>query len=343
MAFAKEVSKEARRIHEEAVVIDGCSFFCEGYNDNLKASGITALNITVPDPADDVDNAVRRIADYYQVIRSDPKLRLIEAVDDIFAAKQEESVGIIIGFQNSRPMHHYDIGSMVEVFHRLGTRIAVLAYNDRSFAADGCVVEANAGLSREGRILVQEFNRIGIVIDCSHTGERSSLEAIDLSEKPCIFSHSNPKAKSNQKRNITDERIKNIASRGGVIGLTPFPPMCWNGGAVPPTLDDFLDCIEYVVDMAGIDHAAIGSDKEATPGAYPRQVIMRELEMLQLSVGGYYNAFSGNPEAVNLAGFPGLAWLPLITHGLLDRGYDEESIQKVLGLNFLRVFREVWK
>lgn len=343
MSYPSEVSEAARRIHADAVIIDGCSFFCEGYNDNLKASGITAMNITVPDPADDLDNAVRKIADYYEVIRNDPKLRLIETVDDIAAAKQAGAVGIIVGFQNSRPLNYGYIGSIAEVFQRLGTRVVILAYNDRTFAADGCIVEANAGLSREGRILVQELNRVGIVIDCAHTGERSSLEAIDLSAKPCIFSHANPKVRSNQLRNITDEQIKRIAARGGVIGLTPFPPMCWDGGNVPPTLEDFLACIEYVVDLVGIDHAGIGTDKEATPGAYPRELILRELPMLAISVGGYYDVFCGNAEAVNLAGFPGLAWLPLITQGLLDRGYDELAIKKVLGLNFQRVFREVWQ
>ncbi|MBN1635879.1 MAG: membrane dipeptidase [Deltaproteobacteria bacterium] len=343
MSFSRKVSEEARRIHYDSIIIDGCSFFCEGYNDNLKASGITALNITVPLPSDDMDGAVRHIADYYYLVNHDPRLLLIESIDDIYRAKKEDCIGIIIGFQNSRPMNFYFIDAMVDVFHRLGTRISILAYNDRNFAADGCITGADAGLSREGRELIREMNRHGIVIDCSHTGQRSSLEAIELSEKPCIFSHSNPKVRSNQKRNITDEQIRRVAEKGGVVGLTPFPPMNWDGGDRVPTLDDFFDSIEYVVDLAGIDHAGIGSDKEATPGAYPRELILRELDTLPMSVGDYYNTFAGNPDAVNLDGFPALAFFPLITQGLLDRGYDEESIRKVLGLNFYRVFKEIWK
>lgn len=343
MPYSIEVSDEAKKLQNDSIIIDGCSFFCEGYDENLKASGITALNITVPDTSADADGAIKAIADYYTVVKRDPKLLLIETVDDIIRAKNEGKVGIIIGFQNSRPFCHYYLDSMVEVFQRLGTRVSILAYNERNFAADGCIEESNAGLSQQGRELIAAMNHSGILIDLSHTGERSSLEAIDLSEKPCVFSHSNPKVRSNQKRNITDDQIRRIASRGGVVGLTPYPPMNWNGGKVVPTVNDFLDNVEYVVNMAGIDHVGIGTDKEATPGAYPRDVILRELPMLAISVGDYYNTFSGNGQAVNLEGFPALAFLPVITQGLLNRGYDESSVRKILGGNFLRIFRDVWK
>jgi membrane dipeptidase len=342
MAFSREVSEEAGRIHHDSIVIDGCSFFCEGHNETLAESGITALNITVPFPSDERGEALRRIADYYHVINNDPRLVLIESVEDIYLAKNESAVGIIIAAQNSAQFEHDFLDGMVEAFYRLGVRVAVLAYNNRNFAADGCIAGTGAGLSREGRRLIYEMNRCGIVIDCSHTGERSSLEAIELSEKPCIFSHSNPKAKSNMPRNITDEQITRVAGRGGVVGLTTFPPMNWDGGDVAPGLDDFLDNIEYVIDLVGVDHVGIGTDKEATPGAYPRELILRELPGLSVSVGDYYVHFAGHPEAIALDGFSDQSCFPLITQGLLDRGYDEESIRKVLGLNFARVFEEVW-
>ncbi len=342
MGYPEHVSDEARRIHKDAIIIDACSFFFEGYNESIEASGITALNITVPDTSDDSGEAVKHIADYYEVVRRDEKLILIETADDIRTAKIEGKVGIIIGFQNSRPFSHYFLESMVEVFRRLGTRVAIVAYNYRNFAADGCVEDPDGGLSRDGRKLIESMNRAGIVIDCSHTGIRSSLEAIDLSNKPCIFSHSNPKAMSNQKRNITDEQIKAVAARGGVIGLTPYPPMNWNGEKVIPSVDNFLNAVDYVVNMVGIDHVGLGTDKEATPGAYPRELIMRELETLPYSVGDYYGTFSGNFDAINLAGFPSVAFLVRFTQGLMDRGYREEGIHKFLGLNFLRVFDEVW-
>ncbi len=341
MSPSASVSEEARRIHSDAIVIDGCTFFCEGYNDQLAQAGVTALNLTTPDVEADAGWAVREIAACYQVIREDPKLALIETVDDIFRVKEEGGVGIIIAFQNARPMAHNP--AMVEVFYRLGARVSLLAYNDRNFAADGCGTGADAGLSRDGRALVREMNRIGMVVDLSHVGERSSLEAIEISEKPCIFSHSNPRSRVDALRNITDEHMKGVAAKGGVMGLTTYPPLNWRGGKAIPTLDDYLDNMEYAIDLIGIDHVSIGTDTEATPGAYPREYRRRLSRKLAGTLGGYREAFQGNPDASHLDGFAGMADFPLITQGLLERGYDEESIRKILGLNLVRVFREVWQ
>ncbi len=342
MTFSKEVSQKAQKLHDEAIVIDGCSFFCEGYNENLKASGLTALNMTVPHPSDERGEALKRIAAYLHFINNDPNLMLIETAADIIQAKKDGAVGLIIGSQNSSQLDHDFLDGMVEAFYRLGLRTSIPAYNDRNFAADGCISGTNSGLSRMGRALVTQMNRVGMLIDLSHTCEKSTLEAIELSQKPCIFSHSNPKSRSDMPRNITDEQIKNLAAGGGVVGLTPFAPMNWDGGDRIPTLDDLLDNMEYVIDLVGIDHVGIGSDKEATPGAYPREIILREIPHFAVSVGNYFSQFAGNPKAIALEGFTDLSCFPLITQGFLDRGYDEESVKKILGLNFLRVFREVW-
>jgi membrane dipeptidase len=250
---------------------------------------------------------------------------------------------LIIGSQNSRQFEHDYLDGMVEAFYRLGMRTAILAYNGRTFAANGCISGADEGLSREGKALVKEMNRVGMLIDCSHTCEKSNFETIELSEDPCVFTHSNPNSRSDMPRNISDELIKVCAEKGGVIGLTPFPPLNWNGGDDVPTFDDFLDNIEFVIDMVGIDHVGIGTDKEGTPGAYPREIIMREIASMAISVGDYFSKFAGVGGAIKMEGFEELDGFPLITQGLLDRGYDAESIKKVLGGNFMRVFKEVWK
>ncbi len=344
MSFTGEVSEKARKLHHDAIVFDGCTFFCEGYSANLEKAGTTVLNVTVPMTDDDVGDAVRNIANYYQLFRDNPKLMLIETVDDIYRAKKENRVGFIIGTQNSRPLYHRYLGPMVEIFYRIGMRISQLCYNERNFAADGCGTDANAGLSREGRELIQEMNRVGMILDLSHVGERSSLEAIEISEKPCIFSHANPRKWCNVPRNLSDEQIKTVAAKGGVVGLTPYAPLNWKGGDAIPTMDDFLDNMEYVIDLVGIDHVAVGTDSEISPGAYPRDEILYAMRTLQHTVGNYYLHFADRIfEAFNLNGFSGMQDFPLLTQNLLDRGWDEESIRKILGLNMVRVFKEVWK
>lgn len=341
MVCSALVSEAAMALHKSAIIIDGTTFFIEGYTDYLEQAGVTALNITVPDVQDDEGGAVRSIAAHYQLVREDPRITLIETVDDIHSAKREGKVGVIIGFQNARPMN-YSL-TMVELFWRLGARIVQLAYNDRNFAADGCDCDGDAGLSREGRALVREFGQVGIVLDLSHVGERSATEAIELSDRPVIFSHSNPRARCPMPRNITDEQIKVVAERGGVIGLTPHPPLNWNGGPEPPRLSDYLDNIEYVVQLAGIDHASIATDSEATPDAYSRELRRRLGKKYGAAVGGYKQRFFGREDAKTLGAYRNMSDLPVITQGLLDRGYDEESVRKILGLNLVRVFEAVWK
>lgn len=344
--YSREVSEEALALHADAIVIDATSFFLEGHSELLDQAGVTALNLTVPDVEDDAGGALLKVADHYQLAREDEKLTLVLTADDIVTAKAEGRVGMILGAQNAR--HMASKASLAEVFYRMGMRVSQLSYNDRSFAADGCDTGADAGLSREGRVLVEEMNRVGMVVDVSHVGERSAKEAVAMCTKPPIASHSNPRgAGADIPRNLDDDLIGLIADRGGVIGLSPFPTMLWKGGDERPTVEDFLDAMEYVIRRVGIDHVGVGTDKEATAGAYPRD-LRRRLRRRFANASrnadgvGFRDHF---PDAVYnplLDGFASLGDFPVITQGLMSRGYGEEEIRKVLGLNFLRVFRENW-
>lgn len=354
MSFSAEVSDDALQLHYDSIAIDGVSFFCEGHNDYLKRGGLTAFLATVPWVDDDEAGAIRRISDYHQLIQNDPKLSLIEKASDIDRAKENGTVGIIITFQNARPLNYGPM--MAEMFYRLGTRVVQLTYNDRNFAGDGAATGADGGLSREGRALIREMNRVGMVLDLSHAAERTCLDAIEATEDIPILSHANPRAIADVPRNVGDEQIKQIAARGGVIGLCPFPPMNWRGGEQWPTFDDYLDCIDYVVDLVGIDHVGIGSDKEATPGAYPREPRMRLGARFASALGGFTDTFFKGGELRYslyadldkgaghfLKGFQNIGDWPVITQGLLNRGYKADDIRKILGANFKRVFASVWK
>ena len=134
--------------------------------------------------------------------------------EDILTAKRDGKIGIIIGAQSCDFIHHPDISESVEAFARLGLRIMTIAYNHRTFAADGCATGTDDGLTCEGKTLIRAMERNGIVVDLSHVGRRSTLEAMDFCEKPAIFSHSNAYALYPHFRNITDEQIKACAARG---------------------------------------------------------------------------------------------------------------------------------
>ena len=228
---------------------------------------------------------------------------------------------------------------MVEVFRRLGTRVLQLSYNERNLLADGCAEPTNAGLSRFGKAVVHELNRTGIVIDLTHVGERSSLEAIEASTKPCIFSHSNPRTRVDNQRNISDAQIDACAEAGGVIGLCPWAIACWTGGPTPPNLGDFLDHLEYVADRVGRDHVALGTDSEATPGAFPPGLREAYRAMYPEVYDVFLTTFPSDPKT---SGFETMEDLPNVTDGLLRRGWPEADVRKVLGENLLRVYAASW-
>jgi len=332
-------AQQAETLHRESIVIDGTTFFCRGYTDRLERAGVTALNITTAWPDDDFEVAVKRIEEYYAVVRDDPKIEIVATADDIVRLKREGKVGLIIAFQNSRP-----VGTTlerVETFWRLGVRTIQMTYNTRTFAGDGVFEDHDAGLSKFGKAMVREMNRVGILVDLSHGGRHTTLDAIDASDKPCVFTHSNPHALVPVPRNITDEQMKAVAAKGGLVGCSSFPALVWRGGESGPTLDQFIDCIDYAVNLVGVDHVSVGTDSEATKGAYPPELRASLRRLYPGTTGGFHARF---PQGAPLVGMEdGLADWPNVTAGLLGRGYSAAEVQKIIGGNFLRVAREVWQ
>lgn len=340
MRAIERVSPEARRLHEAAIVIDGCSFFCLGYGDILEESGLTAVALTTPWPWDTFDVAIQRAEEYYQLVARDPRFRLIESADDIRQAKENRQIGIILFAQSPSPIG--DRLARVETMARLGFRVIQLTYSERNHVGDGCNEPSNVGLSIFGRELIRELNRHGIVVDLSHAGQRTALEAVEVSEDPVIVSHASVIERYPNPRNISNELIDAVAASGGMIGLTTFAPLNWNGDPThPATLEEYLDAVDYVVERVGVDHVGIGTDSEATQGAYP-QALRAELALRYPNLtSGYFEAFGADAPR-QVVGFRGMRDLPLITAGLLERGYGAEDVAKVVGGNLLRVYDAVW-
>lgn len=213
----------APQVYRDNVVVDGLVVAPPSgrFAQELIGAGITACNWTVVSHREDTSTALNKITQFYWLLEQFPQhTLLVENSRDIDHAKKEGKLGIILGFQGTGPLG-YSV-NLLRIFSRLGVRIIQLAYNESSPFAPGCLEPSNSGLSSLGIQLVQEMNRLGVVIDLSHVGQRASLETIELSQDPVIFSHSNPSMLQPNPRNISDELMRVCAAKGGVIGLSTF-------------------------------------------------------------------------------------------------------------------------
>jgi membrane dipeptidase len=326
---------DALELHRKSIVIDGLNISRWGDEEvyrHLWEGGVTAVNATQAvwegskQTLQNIGRAYRDFDRFSQYIRP------VSSIADIHAAKKENRVGIIFGFQNSSPIE--DDLNLVEVFYRLGVRVIQITYNDLNYVGAGCYERQDVGLSQFGVDLVKEMNRLGMVIDLSHVGYRTTMEAIEVSEQPVWFSHANPMALREHCRNKTDEQVKALVAKGGVVGINIFPPFLKRG--YDSTLEDVLDTLEYWIQVAGIDHVSIGLDfteKQSEEWFHWLMTGKRKDSMvfpLQLPLK--------LPKGIERAD-----QFPNITAGLLDRGHSIENLEMILGLNVLRLFERVWK
>jgi len=252
------------------------------------------------------------------------KFALAEEAEDVRKAKAAGKLAVAFAFQGSNAL----LGdlALVEVYRRLGVIQMLLAYNSGNLAADGCHESRNAGLSLFGRSLVAEMNRVGMIVDVTHVGLKSSLEAIELTTKPPVFSHSAPKKFASHDRNLTDEQIRACASKHGVIGL-PGLGLFLDPQHYKASVSKLADSIEYVIQLVGPRHAAIGLDYVIDVESMTRYV---RANAALYGGGGQYPT-DGHIDSLSPSS------LPEVTNELLRRGYSEIEVRGVLGENYLRV------
>jgi membrane dipeptidase len=209
-----------------------------------------------------------------------------------------------------------------------------LTYNRRNFVGDGCAESANGGLSELGRDLVMEMNRVGIVVDIPHSGKQTTLDAADVSEKPIMASHTAAEGIFKHIRCKSDEEIKAIAGTGGLIGVYVLPNML----GPEATLSTMLDHVDYIADLVGTDHVAIGTDTSyAAP--FPDGIKGYPNARFDTRWWGNWNERNQFLPTSDEASSGSLAWTnwPLYTVGLVMRGYSDEELKMILGGNFLRI------
>ena len=262
--------------------------------------------------------------------------RIIQAhyAEDISEAKRSGKTAIIFGFQTPAPIED-DIG-LVEIWHRLGMRIMQLTYNNQSLLATGCYEVEDSGITRMGREVIAEMNRLGLIIDMSHSSQNSTLQAIEHSTKPIAITHANPNFWHHAKRNKSDAVLKSLSHSGGMLGFSIYPHHLKNASNC--SLQEFCDMIAKTADlMGGTSSLGIGSDLCQN---HPDSIVEwmrngRWTKTLDYGEGSSQNA--GFPEQpdwfMNNSDFPNLE------KGLLKTGFSQTEIDGILGNNWYEFFK----
>ena len=261
--------------------------------------------------------------------------RIVQAfsAEDIEAAKESGRTAVVFGFQNPSPIED-DIG-LVEIVHRLGARFMQLTYNNQSLLATGCYEDDDTGLTRMGREVVEEMNRVGLVVDMSHSAERSTLEAIEHSQRPIAISHANPSFWHPARRNKSDDVLKALAASGGMLGVSLYPHHLKDGSQC--SLDNFCGMIARAVEIMGVDHIGFGSDLCQDQ---PDSVVE------WMRVGRWTKKIDYGEGSAAQAGFPPMpSWFEDNRHwgnilgGLAKTGFSHHDIEKISGGNWLEFYR----
>jgi membrane dipeptidase len=306
--------------------------------------GVTSYGVTAWDPHLDVNNALEGFMFWHLTARKYPHIAIAYSPEDIKNAKKENSTTLLLASQCGdfigTKLHR------IQAFYELGLRMLIPAYSLSNRICGGCLDKVDGGLTSFGQEVVKECNRVGLLLDCSHLGRRSSLDIIDQSSDPVVFSHSSAKALADNPRNIDDTQIKACAAHGGIIGLSPWGPMTMKTGTKHrPTLDDFINHIDHVAQLLGsTDHIGIGTDMSL--GTYPDHEVdpwgMPEAKDVTSVYDMHVTDNIRSPMRM-VDGFSNYAEVLNLTAGLKQRGYIEADIRKILGENYLRVFSRVWK
>jgi membrane dipeptidase len=324
-----------------AITVDGLVFKGAGHNAIVAASGLSAIHVTAADFLVGFDRVCADLADWHRLLERDADhLFLVREPRDLDRIGDDPRTAIVFGLQNAAPLA--DDLRRVEAVWQLGVRVLQLTYNEANLVADGCIEERDAGLTRRGRDLVRACNEVGMLIDLSHVGRASCLETVELSTQPVVATHTNRAALTACPRNKDDDVLRAIADSGGVIGTSPYGPMCWDGTGAP-TGASFVRHVHGMIDLVGEDAVAIGTDFPGVPPARDVDDITdRSLDLYPEIFAAYAELLGNGIEQRYPADLPSLAAWPRIPALLRESGLPEETTAKVVGGNWIDVYRRVW-
>ena len=343
-AVAQGGASDIATLYKNALVIDTlCAPFAtdtfpppDQALQEVRKSGVTAVNTTISERS--YEDTVANLARLHSFVERYPDLfLLVRAQSDIQRAKREGKIGIMPGFQYTQ-FFESDT-SRIEVFRDLGVRIMQLTYNLRNAFGDGCLEPENSGLSKAGHDLVKKMNEIGIAVDTSHSGYRTTSDAIAASSKPVLISHSGCAAVSAHPRNKPDEVLRSLADRGGYFGVYLMPYLV--ASPTLPTREHVLAHLLHAINVCGADHVGIGSDgsieavhlTDDQKKAFDADIARRK----KLGIGA-----PGEDRYPYVPDVNGPGHMELIASELQKRGQPGSVVEKVLGANFYRIIGEIW-
>jgi membrane dipeptidase len=302
----------------------------------VRRSGITAVNFTVS--AGDFEGTINNLAVVGALVEKYPEaFSIIRKQAEIAASKRENKVGIIQGFQYTGFFEENP--ERVEMFRNLGVRIMQVTYNNRNAFGDGCLEPGNAGLSKAGITLIKRMNELGVAVDLSHSGYRTTAEGIATSGKPVLISHAGCAAVYAHPRNKPDDVLKALADRGGYLGIYLMPYLV--ASPTVPTRQHVLEHLMHAINVCGADHVGIGSDGSIQKVVLtPAQKADFEADIArrkQLGIGA-----PGEDRYPYVPDLNGPDHMEMLAEELAKRGQPWPVIEKVMGANFQRVLGEIW-
>jgi membrane dipeptidase len=309
---------------------------------DARAAGLDAINVTlgyVAGEGDPFERTVREIGLWdWRIRQQAADLTHVLSAGDIVRAKRERKIGIIYGVQNGAMVGEH--AERIDLFADLGLRVVQLTYNPANQLGGGAVAPARTPLSKLGREVIARCNARGLMVDLSHSGERTCLEAAHASTRPVSINHTGCRALNDVPRNKTDEELRTVAQKGGFIGVYFMPFLAPTSRA---TAADVVAHIDHAVNVCGEDHVGIGTDGGTTGiddlPAY-RTFVRQQIEnRRKAGIGAPGENADTLPVVLDLMGptqFEKLAGL------LAQRAYSARRIDKILGLNFLGFAREIW-
>ena len=300
--------------------------------DEMAEAGLSAVHVTIC-YHENFRQTVENIISWNRHIAAHPdRLMFGRTASDVQAAHASGRTAIFYGLQNCSPMED-DIG-LIEILHQLGVRFMQLSYNNQSLLATGCYEAEDPGLTRFGRQAIAEMNRVGLVVDMSHSSERSSFEAIEVSNRPITITHANPDWWHPARRNKSDALIRALTQAGGMIGFSLYPHHLKDGSAC--TLNSFAEMVAEAASRYGAEHLGIGSDLCQNQPDSVVEWMRNGRWSLERDFGEGSAANPGFPPQPDW--FAGIRDFPNIAVGLSAVGFSADEIAAIMGLNWLRFY-----